>query len=327
MDSGRQTIVFEDDTVLNKNDLPARSYYRVYWWFNRFEKKQFRKSRTCHPPPYDNAPETGIFATRSPVRPNPIATTVVKVLSVDTMRKCLEICGFDGFDKSKIIGIVPYESHVLDAAVKLPEWLAHWPKAKTFVEPSDFDQEIRLESSGLHVLDDLLMQSEDEVIAPLQEAKQADYDMKDFDSHHIHVVDANQNNLKHVDVKIPKNKITCITGGVSGSGKSSLAFDTIYTESQRQFMDIMGSDRNHAYEKPSVDRVDGLQPSIAIEQKSLGQNPRSTVGTVTGVIDYLRMLYVAIGTRHCPECHSPIDPITEEEIRQKVALLRKKIMR
>ncbi|WP_091543819.1 excinuclease ABC subunit UvrA [Alkaliphilus peptidifermentans] len=112
-----------------------------------------------------------------------------------------------------------------------------------------------------------------------------------------------QNNLKNVDVTIPKSKLTVITG-VSGSGKSSLAFDTIYAEGKRRYLDNMSNaaKMQDQVEKPDFDSLQGLTPTIAIEQKKGSQNPRSTVGTLTGILDYLRMLYVAIGTPHCPYC-------------------------
>lgn len=112
-----------------------------------------------------------------------------------------------------------------------------------------------------------------------------------------------QNNLKDVNVSIPKLKLTVITG-VSGSGKSSLAFDTIYAEGKRRYLDNLSSAARmqDQIEKPEFDSLQGLTPTIAIEQKKGSQNPRSTVGTLTGILDYLRMLYVAIGISHCPYC-------------------------
>ncbi|HWQ73020.1 MAG TPA: excinuclease ABC subunit UvrA [Desulfitobacteriaceae bacterium] len=112
-----------------------------------------------------------------------------------------------------------------------------------------------------------------------------------------------QNNLKDVNVSIPKFQLTVITG-VSGSGKSSLAFDTIYAEGRRRYLDnLVGSARQQEQlERPEFDALQGLTPTIAIEQKKGGQNPRSTVGTLTGMLDYLRMLYAAIGIPHCPYC-------------------------
>lgn len=116
-----------------------------------------------------------------------------------------------------------------------------------------------------------------------------------------------QNNLKNIDVSIPKNKLTVITG-VSGSGKSSLAFDTIYAEGKRRYLDNMSNaaKMQELIEKPDFDTIQGLTPTIAIEQKKGSQNPRSTVGTLTGIMDQLRMLYVSIGTPYCPYCGIPV---------------------
>lgn len=315
LDNGNQFLRFDEDVDLGS---VGKGYYRSIWWFNRFEKKHFRQSTTCHPP-YENAPETGIFATRSPVRPNPIASTIVEVLDVDKSNNRIRICGFDGFNQSVVVAFMPYIGlKNVDSNVYLPKWLNHWPKYKSFAQAATIDVSSGLTPGPLDQIDSLIaMNHLEKEVREIEQQRE-----EDFEHNIIHVVDACQNNLRNVDVKISKNQITVITGP-SGSGKSSLAFDTIYTESQRQFMDIMGSDRNRTYEKPSVERVVGLQPAIAIEQKSLGQNPRSTVGTVTGIIDYLRNLYVTIGTRHCPECQQAIQALSHKEIKQLVEALKK----
>jgi excinuclease ABC subunit A len=119
---------------------------------------------------------------------------------------------------------------------------------------------------------------------------------------------AREHNLKNIDVQIPRGSLTVITG-LSGSGKSSLAFDTIYAEGQRRYVESLSAYARQflgLMEKPDVDVIEGLSPAIAIEQKSAGQNPRSTVGTVTEVYDYLRLLYARVGTPHCPNDGSPI---------------------
>jgi excinuclease ABC subunit A len=126
-------------------------------------------------------------------------------------------------------------------------------------------------------------------------------------NHQLVLKGCRQNNLKNVNVTIPKEKLTVITG-VSGSGKSSLAFDTIYAEGKRRYLDNMSNaaKMQEQIEKPDFDTIQGLTPTIAIEQKKGSQNPRSTVGTLTGILDHLRMLYVAIGIPHCPYCGVPV---------------------
>jgi excinuclease ABC subunit A len=119
---------------------------------------------------------------------------------------------------------------------------------------------------------------------------------------------AREHNLRNIDVEIPRNRLTVITG-LSGSGKSSLAFDTIYAEGQRRYVESLSAYARQflgLMEKPDVDVIDGLSPAIAIEQKTAGHNPRSTVGTVTEIYDYLRLLYARAGTPHCPRCGRPV---------------------
>lgn len=129
---------------------------------------------------------------------------------------------------------------------------------------------------------------------------------EEFDG--IRVKGAREHNLKNVNVEIPRNQITVITG-LSGSGKSSIAFDTIYAEGQRRYVDSLSTYARNFLDKlkkPDVDSIVGLSPAIAIDQKSVGLNPRSTVGTVTEVYDYLRLLYAKVGTPHCPIHHVPV---------------------
>lgn len=123
-------------------------------------------------------------------------------------------------------------------------------------------------------------------------------------SNDIVVRGARQHNLKKIDVRIPRNRLVVVTG-VSGSGKSSLAFDTLYAEGQRRYVESLSSYARQfmeQMEKPQVDQITGLSPAIAIEQKTVSRNPRSTVGTVTEILDYLRVLYARAGTPHCPQC-------------------------
>ena len=137
---------------------------------------------------------------------------------------------------------------------------------------------------------------------------------------YIDVKGAREHNLKNVDVRIPRNKLVVITG-LSGSGKSSLAFDTIYAEGQRRYVESLSSYARQflgLMEKPDVDQIDGLSPAISIDQKSTSRNPRSTVATVTEIYDYLRLLYARIGTPHCPECGKPVTRQTTQAIVDQV---------
>jgi excinuclease ABC subunit A len=134
---------------------------------------------------------------------------------------------------------------------------------------------------------------------------------------------ARQHNLKGIDVSIPRHKFVVITG-VSGSGKSSLAFDTIYAEGQRRYVESLSSFARQfmdQMEKPLVDQITGLSPSIAIEQKTISRNPRSTVGTVTEILDYLRVLFARIGTPHCPQCGRAVVPQSANQIANQLSRL------
>jgi excinuclease ABC subunit A len=136
----------------------------------------------------------------------------------------------------------------------------------------------------------------------------------------IIVKGARQNNLKNVDVIIPRDQLVVFTG-LSGSGKSSLAIDTIYAEGQRRYLESLNTYARQflgSMDKPDVDYIEGLSPAIAIEQKAVSQNPRSTVGTVTEIFDYLRLLYANIGIPHCPTCNREIMPQTTQEITEKI---------
>src|SRR5277367_6311967 len=124
----------------------------------------------------------------------------------------------------------------------------------------------------------------------------------------ISIYGAREHNLKDITVSIPKNTLTVITGP-SGSGKSSLALDILFTEGKRRYLESLSSYARQflgAVKKPDFDRIEGLCPAIAIEQKTVGSNPRSTVGTITEIYDYLRVLFARIGAVHCPDCFLPI---------------------
>ena len=126
--------------------------------------------------------------------------------------------------------------------------------------------------------------------------------------HLIKIRGARVHNLKNIDLDLPRNKLIVFTG-ISGSGKSSLAFDTIYAEGQRRYVESLSAYARQflgLMDKPDVEQIEGLSPAISIDQKSASHNPRSTVGTVTEIYDYLRLLYARVGTPHCPECGKKI---------------------
>src|SRR3954452_13145634 len=140
----------------------------------------------------------------------------------------------------------------------------------------------------------------------------------------ITVRGARQHNLKNISVEIPRNTLTVITG-LSGSGKSSLAFDTIYAEGQRRYVETLSAYARQfldQMERPDVDSIDGLSPAISIEQKTTSRSPRSTVGTITEIYDYLRLLYSSIGTPHCHRCGRAISRQSAEQIVSSVMMMR-----
>jgi len=140
---------------------------------------------------------------------------------------------------------------------------------------------------------------------------------------HITVRGARQHNLRNISVSIPRNTLTVVTG-LSGSGKSSLAFDTIYAEGQRRYVETLSAYARQfldQMERPDVDAIDGLSPAISIEQKTTSRSPRSTVGTITEIYDYLRLLYASVGQPHCPNCARPISRQTAEQIVERIVQL------
>src|SRR5438552_14179489 len=144
-----------------------------------------------------------------------------------------------------------------------------------------------------------------------------------MDNSTIVIRGAREHNLRNINLDLPRNKLICFTG-VSGSGKSSLAFDTLYAEGQRRYVESLSS---HARQflgelpKPDVDYLGGLSPAISIQQKAAGRNPRSTVGTITEVYDYLRVLYARVGQGHCAECGRPITAQSREQILARIQVL------
>src|ERR1700742_3062138 len=139
----------------------------------------------------------------------------------------------------------------------------------------------------------------------------------------ITVRGARHHNLKNIDVTIPRNSLTVVTG-LSGSGKSSLAFDTIYAEGQRRYVETLSAYARQfldQMERPDVDSIDGLSPAISIEQKTTSRSPRSTVGTITEIYDYLRVLFASIGIPHCPNCNIEIAQQSADQILEQVLAL------
>src|SRR6058998_1878981 len=139
-------------------------------------------------------------------------------------------------------------------------------------------------------------------------------------SDRIVVRGAREHNLKNIDLEIPRDQLVVLTG-LSGSGKSSLAFDTIYAEGQRRYVESLSAYARQfleQMEKPDVDSIEGLSPAISIEQKTTSKNPRSTVGTVTEIYDYLRVLYARVGTPHCPQCGQAITRQSLDQIVESI---------
>ena len=282
------------DTITKSiKQIKEGAFLRVIWWFDRFDDKRYRSHLMCNPP-YDNAPRCGVFATRSPVRPNPLASTIVKVKSTDPYNRNISVLGFDGFVNSRILQVMPYQEIDI-CGTEVPEWVDHWTDRKVFHVIPEMDLYSDIDTNiASHESSDYYEELD----------SNETFEQEDTDSNEIVVEGASIHNLKNLTVRIPKEKITVITG-VSGSGKSSLAFDTLYHESQKQFIDLIASNAfvGTDLKDSMVKKITGLQPSIAIEQKSLGMNPRSTVASVTKIGEYLRLLFATIGERVCPYCH------------------------
>jgi len=139
----------------------------------------------------------------------------------------------------------------------------------------------------------------------------------------IKIYGAKENNLKNINLEIPKNKLVVFTG-LSGSGKSTLAFDTLYAEGQRRYIESLSSYARQFLDrvgKPDVEKIEGLTPAIAIDQKTTSKNPRSTVGTITEIYDYLRLLYARVGKQHCHICGKEISQMSVADIIEQVLKL------
>src|SRR3990167_4760569 len=152
-----------------------------------------------------------------------------------------------------------------------------------------------------------------------QRAEQSPHDGK------ISVSGARAHNLKNISLDLPRNKLIVITG-LSGSGKSSLAFDTLYAEGQRRYVESLSSYARQflgVMDKPDVDNIEGLSPAISIDQKSVSSNPRSTVGTITEIHDYLRLLFARVGEPHCPQCGRPVVRQSSTQVVDRILKLKK----
>jgi excinuclease ABC subunit A len=185
-------------------------------------------------------------------------------------------------------------------------------KGSTMLLPSDAQLLLRLGKPSTEIA--TIVKKQLQIVNPLS---------MPMDTNHIVVRGAQQHNLKRIDVTFPRYKFVVITG-VSGSGKSSLAFDTLYAEGQRRYVESLSAYVRRYLEqmdKPKVDFIGGLSPAIAIEQKSVSKNPRSTVATVTEVMDYLRVLFSRAGTQHCPQCGRAIETLSAQAIADRLALL------
>lgn len=295
-EEGKFKIVVESTALLDS--LYFCSHVKILWWFDKFDKPEYRRTLQCNPP-YEHAPRTGVFASRSPVRPNPLALTTAKILHIQNNEVFVSM--LDCFDGTPVLGLLAYDPRedCIDS-IRTPAWLAHWPEHVNDTEYKD--GHIALVDSPLRSLLTKSTLNHDWLHAEsrVQGKREA-----------LVVRGARQNNLKNIEISIPYGKITTLTGK-SGSGKSSLAFDTIYTECKRRFLDV--SNDNLVLTKPDFDSFDGALPVVSVSQRSLKRTSRSTVGTLLGSTDLLRVLFSSIGVRHCPDCGNEIIPMTKEEI-------------
>ncbi len=307
---GKNYLIVNREYMNELERLREFSHIRILWWFHRLDNERSRRTLKVNPP-YENAPKCGVFATRSPVRPNPLALTTVRVLNMDADNGRIEIGDFDAFDKTPIIDILPYIPH-LDRveSYKVPDWFKHWPEF--MIEGDELvntDPSILL-SSDIDRLEAMNFSGKKESGTRSRRTDEVEVPVVRTDKNCIEIIGARQNNLKNIEVKIPYNKMTVITG-VSGSGKSSLAFDTLYAEGQYRYIKSLSTTARvlaDQMEEPDVDRIHGLLPTIAIEQRTIVRNPRSTVGSLTDIFSLLRVLFTRLGTRYCPGCARAVKP-------------------
>lgn len=281
-------------------------YIIIFWWFHKFDTDLYRRNTLCNPP-YENAKRCGVFATRSPVRPNPLAMTVARVIKVDEENKRIYINGIESFDQTPCLGIWEYDSreHTVTNPM-VPKWLSHWPK---YIDESVHSREaspIELKDSGW-----MNLISAEDNYRNSRRRKKLEASVYGREQKEILVYGARENNLKGIDVRIPYGKITAVVG-VSGSGKSSLVNNTIYAECRRR-MEYLS--HNHGiFQYPKVDEIIGCIPAVVITQNAIQGNSFSTVGTYTGVYDYLRNIYGNVAIRHCPNCGNAIFSMSRERI-------------
>ena len=326
--AGKTVLQIDSAYLPAFTQLEHFSHIRVFWWFHRFQDDRFRQTTQCNPP-YQNAPRTGVFASRSPVRPNPLGFTIAKVLEVNHAQGTIEITEIDAYEHTPIIDIKPYIPCCDRVRTfRVPEWVRHWPEWMPEADEIQVVTPDNLRPSDSERLAVLIpIQAGIADIPPAAEAVRIpatqDSTFNEDQQPTLVIRGARQHNLKNLDITIPHNTLTVITG-VSGSGKSSLAFDTIHAEGQRRYMDSLSPLARQLLdqvEKPQVDQIRGLHPTVAIEQKTLSRNPRSTVGTITEIYDYLRVLFARLGTRHCPQCGRAITPQTAAQMTDQLAAL------
>lgn len=284
----------------------SSEYLTVFWWFHKYDTDKYREIVECNPP-YENSPRCGVFATRSPVRPNPIAMTVVRVIDIDEEKRRIYLNNIESYDKTPCLGISNYDStkHAISDC-KVPEWLAHWPK---YIDDSICDRK----DSKLPIIDSGAKRLVSETHQSNKNKRRvATNDMIEGERYtEIFVRGARENNLQGIDVCVPYGKITAVVG-VSGSGKSSLVNQTIYAECRRR-MEYLSNNHN-VLQKPKVDEMIGCIPAVVISQDAIHGNSYSTVGTYSDAYDYLRKIYASIATRHCPSCGNEIVPMSKDTI-------------
>jgi excinuclease ABC subunit A len=307
-------IEIDQDYKKEMRGLNSYSHMRVLWFFHRFDKPRYRNIMEVNPP-YE-APVTGVFASRSPVRPNPIAVTNVKIKDIDFGSGTITISSIDAFNNTPVLDITPYLPWVeIVQPTGGPDWQAHWPDSNTETEDRDVTN-IELKEADIETI----ISANFTGLVPMGDTADKSPVEISEDPDKIIIAGARQNNLKNINVNIPRGRLTVITG-LSGSGKSSLAFDTLYAEGQRRYMQSISSSSRQAaaiLEKPDFDYIENLMPAIAIEQKSISRNPRSTVGTISDVYNYLRLLFTKLGTRHCIDCGRAIRPISSGELARQI---------